>query len=391
MRTASITAALIAAAALLSPAAQVSADVQWTDVPVPLPAGAVAGELEDITAIAANDAWAVGSWRDTVDHPLAVHWDGTRWTSVPVDDSAAPGRYRLTAVDAVASGDVWAAGSITSANPGGQDTALVLHFTNGAWQAQRLDPMSVVAGTLHGIDMVSATEGWAVGKGTTAGIAPRPVVLHYQSGAWTETAIQAPAGAQLTSVFGSPNGPTWAVGSHTMNGSVQRPLIVQWDGATWRTVVTTIVGPAIIVLNRVGGWSTADAWAVGTACDPSRPPFSCDGFVMHLSGGVWSTVRGASADVVTGVAADSPTSVWLAGYAESAATVDTDTDHLEQWDGSGPTGIHLEPNETGQMGSALASAATDHAGGIWAVGWCQQTDATKMPSALHRTGVQFQN
>jgi hypothetical protein len=122
------------------------------------------GELEDITAITANDAWAVGSWRDTVDHPLAVHWDGTRWTNVPIDDSAAPGRYRLTAVDAIAPGDVWAAGSVTSADPGGSDTALVLHYTNGGWQDQRLGTTGVVAGTLHGIDMVSATEGWAVGE-----------------------------------------------------------------------------------------------------------------------------------------------------------------------------------------------------------------------------------
>jgi hypothetical protein len=258
-------------------------------------------------------------------------------------------------------------------------------LTNGAWQPQLSHDR--VAATLHGIDMVSSSEGWAVGEGATTGIDPRPVVLHYQSGRWAQTSVQAPTGARLTSVFGSPNGPAWAVGSYQQTGGGQGPLIVQWDGTTWRTAATTIAGPAITALNRVGGLSVEDAWAVGTACDTSRAPaISCHSLAMHLSIDGWRTVPGTSGAELTGIAADTPKSVWLVGYAESNAITDTDTDHLEQWDGIGPTGILFEPNDTGQMGSALASAATDHAGGIWAVGWCQQTGATKMPSALHRTG-----
>jgi hypothetical protein len=369
VRTASTTAVLVAAALLLpSPATPASADAQpWTDTPaVPLPPGAAGGQLNDITALALDDAWAVGSWTDTTAHPLAVHWDGTSWTGVPIDDGNSSGRYRLAAVDAVAAGDVWAAGSVASTAPGGPDAPLVLHFTNGAWQVQPV----LVTGALKGIDMVSATDGWAVGEDIAADGRPRPIALRYQSGSWSQTALQVPTGARLTSVFGSPTGQAWAVGSHQQADGGQGALIVRWDGMEWRTVVATTVSPATHTsLSRVGGWSTTDAWAVGTVCENSNVPAANCGLAMHLSGGAWTPVETTGGTELTGIAAHAPANVWLAGYV--AFDSKTDTDHVEQWNGTTLTSddtVHkVVPviDNRGQIGSALAAATTDHVGGLW--------------------------
>ncbi len=63
--------------------------------------------LRGVTAIAADDVWAVGDYNDDPAHPtrhiLTMHWDGTRWNVVQNPDRAAimttpsmlPGRSHL--------------------------------------------------------------------------------------------------------------------------------------------------------------------------------------------------------------------------------------------------------------------------------------------------------
>ena len=64
--------------------------------------------LAAVSAVSANDIWAVGSYQNTTGgcHPLSVHWDGTQWTSV-----TAPGSAQLQGISTRASNDVWAVGS----------------------------------------------------------------------------------------------------------------------------------------------------------------------------------------------------------------------------------------------------------------------------------------
>jgi hypothetical protein len=61
-----------------------------------------AGELWGISAIGANDVWAVG--RESVagrpDQPLALHWVGSTWTVEPVTVAGCDGGLYLSDVDA---------------------------------------------------------------------------------------------------------------------------------------------------------------------------------------------------------------------------------------------------------------------------------------------------
>jgi hypothetical protein len=391
VRTALPAATLVAVLTLVSPLAFASTTTPspWTSSPpVPLPMGARGGELRDVTAIAPGDVWAVGSWTDSAEHPLAVHWDGTRWTDVPIDESAAPGRYRLLAVDSVAADDVWAVGSVAGDTPGAPDTTLVMHYTGGMWRVPPRLVLTPVAGALTGIDMVSADDGWVIGQHPNGDGTNQAMIMRYRAGGWVQVPAQLPDGAQLRSVYGSPSGEAWAVGSQPQPDGSQGLLIVHWDGAAWRTVVPPAVGlGGKATLMRVAGWSANDVWAVGSACGLTT--LSCGALALHLSNGVWQSIPTSGGAELTGIAPQSPANVWVLGY--EAFNEKVDTDHAEHWDGAtlhADDSLHAAVPVVGNLGeiaSALAAATPDHAGGLWAVGWTRQAGTDiEMPSAVHR-------
>src|SRR5215475_14447604 len=82
--------------------------------------------LKAVTAIATNDVWAVG-YSVSVHDPyqtLTMHWNGTSWSVVDSPNLASPGAYNiLNDVSAAATNDVWAVG--------GQQPGILLHW-NGS-------------------------------------------------------------------------------------------------------------------------------------------------------------------------------------------------------------------------------------------------------------------
>lgn len=83
---------------------------------------------------------------------------------------------------------------------------MIAWYHNGAWQIQThfIGPFGQTFFSLNGVAMVSPDEGWAVGNGG--------VILHYQSGAWTQA--QSPTGENLSSVIMISVSEGWAIGDH---------------------------------------------------------------------------------------------------------------------------------------------------------------------------------
>jgi hypothetical protein len=60
----------------------------WSRITSPAVLDGVPGMVEDVTAVSATDAWAVGFTGPTrsdsarADKPLILHWDGARWSVV---------------------------------------------------------------------------------------------------------------------------------------------------------------------------------------------------------------------------------------------------------------------------------------------------------------------
>jgi len=87
----------------------------WQVVPSPVIDASHPFELASVAAVAPNDAWAVGTvFNNPPAHPvpdLIEHWDGTSWTVQKTLDSAGAQISSLIAISAIAAADAWAVGS----------------------------------------------------------------------------------------------------------------------------------------------------------------------------------------------------------------------------------------------------------------------------------------
>ena len=175
----------------------------WTQLPVPVHAGAGTIQFQD-AAVAGDRVWAVGALRN--DKPIAGWLQGDRWRwSTPID----PG--------------------------GGED--------------EFLGVAALPDGTL-----------WAVGK-HREGADYQPMIERFDGTAWHVVASPAVKGsAVLKDVVVTPDGGAWAVGWSVLDGGVTRPLIERWDGTSWSTVAAEGRGLLSGVALLPGGNAIAVGW-----------------------------------------------------------------------------------------------------------------------------------
>lgn len=359
--------------------------------------------LTDITALSPTDRWTVGSSTvtatSTMPHSLTAHWDGVSWHIVPTPDKTTlRDDYHLTAVDALSAHEVWAVGSHRyipeSGILDGHTTTYIMRYDGNAWSAVP-SPSPTTAGSvgvLTDVDMVSATDGWAVGsRGSMDGnlhvTDNAPLIMRWQAGQWTQMAIP-PMLGYLNAVHASAADDVWAVGNAGLVDS--RPLVMHWDGIEW----SVMDSPAFSVhgwLNDVTSVSGTDVWAVGQRYQ------SITGGVplaLHLVDGQWQEVPTAPliGRTAATVAVLSPTDVWIAGYSFKSGE---DHNLVEHWDGNeftnvpvplgttGPYGSQPLPGGTlGQPASAItALTAIPGTNTLSAAGWSKPTGHNDRPNA----------
>src|SRR5271156_2310075 len=124
-----------------------------TESPRPAASFAVSGDLSDVAATSASNAWAVGY---TNSGTLIVRWNGTAWKRVPSPGSAGSLLY---GVAATSSRDPWAVGCTDCSGSGGSK-ALIVRLNGTAWQQV---PSPSLAGSLSSVAATSASNVWAVG------------------------------------------------------------------------------------------------------------------------------------------------------------------------------------------------------------------------------------
>jgi hypothetical protein len=168
--------------------------------------GASSGELFDVSAVAANDAWAVTPG-------TILHWDGQQWTPQLVP-------YTLRGVTALAANNAWAVGSQPDGSP-----ALV-HWDGTAWTLVPGPRQGAGYNELWNVRFTGPNDGWATGyyQDAVAG-GEGPLLLHWDGTAWTLSAGPAVSGKR-TRLYGlAVRGPSdvWTVG--WVNGGSPGALI----------------------------------------------------------------------------------------------------------------------------------------------------------------------
>jgi len=104
---------------------------QWTIVPSPNQSSS-ADALNAVAIVSATDVWAAGDYAEANDwaHPAMLHWDGSAWQVVPVPQPSGAQAGSLSGLTARAADDVWAVGSY---NLYGYWRTLTLHWNGSSW------------------------------------------------------------------------------------------------------------------------------------------------------------------------------------------------------------------------------------------------------------------
>jgi hypothetical protein len=260
--------------------------------------------LEGVVAVASDDVWAVGSSGDpsSIDSStVTMHWDGAGWTIVPSPNPGGARVDHLSAVDGVASNDVWAVGHYYDRNLFSR--TLILHWNGASWSVAPNNNCGF--GELSGISVLSATNIWAIGGSLTC---------HYDGTSWTLVPSPQPRpeyneiGYPLEDVSGAAPNDVWAVGARVIDNFkflTFQSLIEHWDGTAW----TADYNQPGSTLRGVEAISSDDVWAVGTQSFGGT-------LILHWDGGSWTTVpspnpdNGGDLNGIDAVAADD---LWAVG------------------------------------------------------------------------------
>ena len=183
----------------------------WKIVSMPNASGTAGITLNGVTAVpgSPNDVWAVGLTNqpsaDISAAAVAEQWNGKTWKIVPTPSEPAPQpsgpqnatKSELNGVTAVSANDVWAVGwgsydPVTQED--GNPITWVLHWNGTTWKhVPSPDPGEIVAGgsddRLFGAVAVSASSVWAVGltQGGPLGAgfyAPGPLAEQWTGKKW---------------------------------------------------------------------------------------------------------------------------------------------------------------------------------------------------------------
>lgn len=247
---------------------------QWSIVPSPSPDSQF-NELRSVAALSVNDVWAVGyrggTKSGTPIETFILHWDGASWHQTP-SPNISGGANQLFGITAIAANDIWAVGVAGGA-------PLAMRWNGSAWSV-----VSVQRNGGLGTEKLTAVSGtagndiWAVGDGK--GIFTNQTfatIRHWDGARWTEKVCRAASGsnppegyegggpdAYFTGVAAAASNDVWAVG---VRGS--GPMIIHWDGQAWTTVTHPRAFPNSATLRAVTTSSRGSAWSVGIEIEVS--------------------------------------------------------------------------------------------------------------------------
>jgi hypothetical protein len=246
--------------------------------------------LNGVTAVSANDVWAVGSGGNET---LVEHWNGATWSIVPSPITLT--QAALNGVTAVSANDVWAVGYINgnTVEEGLQSDTLIEHWNGSNWSmipSQNKVPSSgayFAFNTLNAVSAVSADDIWAVGYSEDP--TPYTVAEHWNGTSWS--IVHSPSIGSSTSTRGTDVGfrsvvaisanDVWAVGYGDPGGGNTVTLIEHWTGRVWNIAPSPDGHYGQNFLNGVAAVSAGDIWAVGSDLPRNFSGKEMQGFIIQ--------------------------------------------------------------------------------------------------------------
>ena len=345
----------------------------WSIVSSPNPSPYY-NHLVGVTAISANDAWAVGSEIVSVSNDgntaltLTAHWNGTGWKAVASPNAAASQSY-LVAVTAVSARDVWAVGSYASSS---SFQTLIEHWNGRKWSIVPSPNPSSFNDTLVAVTAISANDVWAVGQYNDTSNHVLALIEHWNGRTWSVVSGPAPGpgSARFFSVAAVSASDVWVVGSYQPTRRVLpvQTLTEHWNGTTWQVVASpdaaNSTADSLSSVTRVPDSRTL--WAVGSDNLGFGEPL-----LEYWNGNSWSIVpnsipssRGGSS--LSSLVALSANNVWAVGTTSNSALPYVGT-LIAHWNGTS-WNVVSSPNGTGDS-SFTSVARVPDTSKLWTVGY----------------------
>jgi hypothetical protein len=222
--------------------------------------------LGGVAAISPTDVWAVGDFMPQLTSPQTAfieHWNGHKWSVVP---SPRPGQLSgLSSVRAVSANDVWAVGLYY--NNAGNSKTLIEHWNGKKWRIVPSPSPGLTDNDLGGLTVVSAKEIWAAGaQSSDQQNTLQTLIERWDGKQWTVVPSPNPGSpynflGRMSAVRAND---IWAVGGYSGRNFVDRTLAEHWDGNSWTVVPTPDVGSFGNILSDASALAGTDVWAVGS-------------------------------------------------------------------------------------------------------------------------------
>ncbi|PZR96695.1 MAG: hypothetical protein DLM69_10475 [Candidatus Chloroheliales bacterium] len=244
--------------------------------------------LRSIAMSSADEGWAVGEMNGGYGCSM-YHYTAGHWQAVDCPISVPLNRVRMLSAD-----DGWAVG----------EGGAILHYTAGRWQVvagfgsdywQNAPNRGPTKGHLADLQMLSPTEGWAVGSEPGLFGGYHAVMLHYHAGVWQ--AMSGSDNVSLSGVSFSAPDDGWAV-SDNYNYTPDFPAtLMRYHAGAWQAVDSPNDAP----LACVQMLSASEGWAMG------------DSAALHYQDGRWTVDNGFISTSVDALTMVSPTEGWAVG------------------------------------------------------------------------------
>jgi len=220
-------------------------------------ANAFFNSLTGLTALAPDDIWAVGSQGAVAgtSQTLVEHWDGTRWRIVPSPNGGSYDNV-LEGVTALSADDIWAVGEST--NGIGGDRTLVEQWNGQQWNIVPSPSIGTFPNFLRKVSGVAPDDVWTVGGyWLYPGDILNTLTEHWNGSTWRVVASPNPPGGDNTlgAVAALASNDVWATG-YTAGVA----LIQHWDGHQWRLVANSGDQGD---LTSIAALNAHDIWAAG--------------------------------------------------------------------------------------------------------------------------------
>ncbi len=210
--------------------------------------------------------------------------------------AGSPVDYALTSVDMVSATEGWAVGYWDRAGNGDPWGETILRW-NGVewyeWYSWSDDP------PLFSVEMIASGDGWAAGSGGK--------ILRWDGNDWNTVSNPSSDRTRSVSMVSGTDG--WAVGGSGICSSGIHGKILRWEGDEWSVWASSIPDR---ILNSVDMVSTNDGWAVGYYCKFGIP-VDYDSVIMRWNGSSWNEVSSPVENILYDVTMVSATDGWAVG------------------------------------------------------------------------------